>query len=102
MHGHHAFLVRAIRAAEEIALGFNAVADDFAAAMRAFRRQRVNRAFKTVEIVRSAVPDDFQRLVVIVSTNFTAHMHHSCLSRFQASRVASISWSCSASATPSS
>ena len=73
MHGHHAFLVRTTSAAIEIAFRFNAVADDFAAAMRAFGRQRVDGAFKTVKKVRGAVPDDFQRLVVIISANFAAH-----------------------------
>ena len=66
-------MVRAIGATIKAAMSFNAMADDFAAAMLAFRRQRVNRAFKTVKIVRDAILDDLERLIVIVFADFTLH-----------------------------
>jgi hypothetical protein len=47
--------------------------DDFATAMVALRGQGMNRALKTIEVMRDAVLDDFQRLIVIVSANFTLH-----------------------------
>src|SRR3954469_24817820 len=74
MHGGDAFLMRATGAAIKVALGFDTVSDDFAAAMLAFGSERMNGAFKTIEIARGAVFDDLQRLVVIVSANFTLHV----------------------------
>src|SRR5437764_1355733 len=44
----------AVRATEHRSAGLEAVADDPAAAMFAFRRQRVDRALEAVEIVRQA------------------------------------------------
>src|SRR4051812_9420816 len=53
------------------------MADDFAAAVIANRRDRVNRAFETVEHVRLAVPDNFEGLVVVVSANLArCHSQH--------------------------
>jgi hypothetical protein len=73
MDRSHTFFVRAVSATIHVASAFRAVADYFAATMLAFRRQRVNRAFKTVEVARDAVMDNFQLLVVFVSTRFTLH-----------------------------
>ena len=66
-------MVRAIGATIKTPMRFNAVADNFAAAMLAFRRQRVNRAFKTIKVVRDAVLDDLDRLVIIVFADFALH-----------------------------
>src|SRR6266508_1857243 len=49
----------------------DAMADDLAIAMLTPRRERVDRAFEAVEIMRFAMNGDFHRLVVIVSANFT-------------------------------
>src|SRR2546427_10838790 len=53
--GGDALFVGAMGAAEKCAARFNAVADNFAAAMLAFRSQRMNRAFKTIKIARPAI-----------------------------------------------
>jgi len=45
----HAFFMGAMRAAEERTAGFDAVADDLAAAMITFGRDRVNGAFEAIE-----------------------------------------------------
>lgn len=66
-------MMRATGAAEKLAAGFNAVTDDFAAAMFATRREQMNGAFEAIEIVRDAVDQNFQRLVVFVSADFTFH-----------------------------
>lgn len=60
-------------AAKEIAAGLNAVADYFAAAMFAFRSQRVDGAFEAIVVMRDSIHDNLHRLVVFVSTNFTLH-----------------------------
>src|SRR6185437_543516 len=73
VQGHNAFFVGAIGAAINAAASLHAVTDDLAAALLTFWRQRVNGAFKTVEIMRDAVLDDFQRLIVIVAAHFTSH-----------------------------
>jgi len=73
------FLVRAVSATIHIASRFDAMADYFATAMLAFGRERVNSALKTIEIARNAVMNNFQRLVVFVSTDFTLHTLFSCL-----------------------
>jgi len=75
----YSFFVRAVSATIHVASSFYAMADYFAAAMLAFRRQRVNGALKTIEIARNAVMNNFQRLVVFVSTDFTLHTLFSCL-----------------------
>src|ERR1051326_9000107 len=84
MHRRHALFVRAMSATIQIAPRLDPMADYFAAAMLAFRRQRVNRAFKTIEVSRDAVVYNFQRLVVLVSTDFTLHngLLSNCFSRF--------------------
>jgi hypothetical protein len=46
------------------------MADYFAAAMLAFRRERVNSAFKTIEVVRNAIHHDLDSLVIFVAATF--------------------------------
>jgi hypothetical protein len=51
----HAFLLGAMHAAEDLAVMLDAVSDDAAAAMRAGRRERLNRTFERVEDHGSAI-----------------------------------------------
>jgi hypothetical protein len=74
MHRGDAFRVSAVSAAVVIPPGLNPMSDDFAATMFALECERVNRAFETVKIMRNPRYDDFDRFVVLVSTNFTS-MH---------------------------
>jgi hypothetical protein len=71
--GHDTFVVCATGAAIKAAMCLDAVADDLAAAMFAFGRQRVNRAFKTIKVMRFAILYDFQWFVVIVFAHFALH-----------------------------
>jgi hypothetical protein len=57
-------------AAENLSVGLNAVSDYPAIAMRANRRQRVDRALKAVEGVMFSANDNFKRLVIFVFANF--------------------------------
>ncbi len=59
-----------MRATKERAARLHAMADDAAPAMAALRRQRVNCAFKAIEIMRNAVHHDFDRFVVFVAATF--------------------------------
>lgn len=103
MHGGHAFVVGAIRAAKKVAPGFHTVADDSAAAVLAFWRERVNGTFETIEVMRDPVHQDLDGLVVIVAANFTIMVHMRILARvcfpviapvdFQVSVAASKVWS---------
>jgi hypothetical protein len=61
---------RAMNAAEDLSVGFNAVPDNPAIAMRANRRQRVDRALKAVEGVMFSVNNHLKRLVIFVFANF--------------------------------
>jgi hypothetical protein len=61
---------RAVDAAENLAISFNAVPDDPAVAMRANRRQCVDRALEAIEGVVRPVNDHFKRLVVFIFANF--------------------------------
>jgi hypothetical protein len=56
--------------AEDLSIRFHAVPDDAAIAMRTNRRQRVDRALKTVEDVSFSPHDYFERFVVIVPADF--------------------------------
>jgi hypothetical protein len=61
----------AVSAAEEAAVGFDAVADDPAATVTAHRRQAVDRAFETVEDVpRTTCRGHFEPGCVFVSAHF--------------------------------
>jgi hypothetical protein len=57
-------------AAEDLSIGFHAVADDPAVAVRANRRKRVDRALKAIEGVVCAGNDYLERLVIFIFTNF--------------------------------
>ena len=67
-------------ATEDLSVGFYAVTDDPAVAVRANRRERMDRALKAIEGVVCAGNDYLERLVIFVSTNF-ACSHTKCLSR---------------------
>jgi hypothetical protein len=60
-----------MRTTVENAIGFDAVADNAATAMRARWRKRVNRALEAVEHVRATLMPDLERFVVVVSAHFT-------------------------------
>ncbi len=57
-------------AAEDLSIGFHAVADHPAVAVRANRRQRVDRAFEAIEGVMLPANDHFKRLVIFILANF--------------------------------
>ena len=59
-----------MNATEDLAVRFNAVADDPAIAVRADRRQRVDCALKAIEGVMFSANHNFKRLVVLVFANF--------------------------------
>src|SRR4051812_26877021 len=62
-------LLGTVRTAKDLAILLDTVADDFATAMRASRRQRVDRAFEGVEGVLPAAHRDLERLVVLVAAH---------------------------------
>src|SRR5689334_22269166 len=78
MHCHDSFFVGAMSAAINVSSGLHAMADDLTSAMFALGSQRVNGAFETIEIMRYPIHHDFNRLVILVSTNF-ARIHYSSL-----------------------
>jgi hypothetical protein len=57
-------------AAKDLSIGFHAVADHPALAVRANRRERVDCAFKAVEGVMLPSNDYLKRLVIIIFANF--------------------------------
>jgi hypothetical protein len=67
-------------AAEDLSIGFHAVADHPAVAVRANWRKRMDRALKAIEGVVCAGNDYLERLVIFVFTNF-ACSHTKYLSR---------------------
>src|SRR6185437_3974615 len=67
----HAGHVGAIGAAVERAFALDAVSDDFAAAVRARGRKRVNRALERVEGVGFTLHGHGERFVVVVPAHFT-------------------------------
>ena len=58
-------------ATEDLSVGFYAVTDDPAVAVRANRRQRVDRALEAVKGMVRAGHDYLKRLVVFIFANFT-------------------------------
>src|SRR5437879_1692832 len=70
--GHAGRVTGAVRAAEELAVDLDAVADDLAAAVLAHRCHVVDGALEAVEGVVRAGGDDFEGLVVVVATDLTA------------------------------
>ena len=61
---------RAVNAAIDLPIGFHAVSNDSAVAVRADRRQRVDRAFEAIECVMFPGYDHFKRLVIFILANF--------------------------------
>jgi hypothetical protein len=60
---------RAVDAAEDLSVRFDAVSDYPAVAMGANRRQRVDRALEAIEGVMFAANDYFKRLVIFILAN---------------------------------
>jgi hypothetical protein len=73
-------------ATEDLSIGFDAMSDDPAVAVRANRCQRMDRAFEAIEGVMLAGNDYFKRLVIFIFTNF-ACSHTTSISRAAASSV---------------
>ena len=73
VHRSYTFFMRAVSTTIDIAASFNTMANYLAAAMFAFGSECVNGAFEAIKVSRDAVVNDFQRLVIFVSTNFTLH-----------------------------
>jgi hypothetical protein len=66
------FLLGAVGAAEDGVALLDAMADHFASAMSACRRQRVDRTLETIECMLGViVGDDCERLRVLVAAHFT-------------------------------
>src|SRR5712691_10606644 len=80
MHGLDSFLVGAMGAAIKTAPGLHTVANDFAAAMLALWRQRMDRALETIKIMRDSRYHDLQRFIIFISTNFASVHKYSFLS----------------------
>ena len=59
-------------AAKDLSIGFHAVADHPALAVRANRRERVDCALKAIEDVTLAGNDYFKRLVIFIFANFAS------------------------------
>ena len=62
--------MRAMGAAIERPIGFDAVSDDLAPAVVADRRELVNRALEAVERVRFASRDHLEREMIVVAAHF--------------------------------
>jgi len=61
---------RAVDTTEDFSVRLDAVADDTTVAVRANRRQRVDRALEAIKGVTFSGDDDFKRLVIFVLANF--------------------------------
>jgi hypothetical protein len=61
---------RAVDAAENLPVRFNAVSDDPAVAVGTNWRQRVDRALEAIEGVMLPANDHFKRLVIFIFANF--------------------------------
>jgi len=72
MDGRYAFFVGTMSTAIKISTRFNSMADDLAATVLALRRQHLDGAFKAIEVMRNAIYDYFQRLIIFVAANFTS------------------------------
>jgi hypothetical protein len=59
-----------MNAAEDLSISFDTVPHNSAVAVRANRRQRVDRALEAIERVTLASYDHFKRLVIFIFTNF--------------------------------
>ena len=78
-------------AAEDLSIGFHAVADHPTLAARAHRRQRVYRAFEAIERMMLAGNDHFECFVIFILANL-ACSHTTSLSRAAASSVVFFSY----------
>ena len=67
---HDTGFLRAVGTAVERAPGLDTMSDDSALAVRAGRRQCMNRALETVEHVRFSGVNHFKGFVVVVSADF--------------------------------
>jgi hypothetical protein len=76
-----------MNAAKDLSVGFYTVPHDPAMAVRAHRRQRVDRAFEAVECVMLSGYDHFKRLVIFILANFAC-------SHTQLFRASTASWRC--------
>ena len=65
-------------ATEDLSIGFHAVADHPALAVRANRCERVDCAFEAIEGVMLAGNDHFKRLVIFIFANFTSSHNINC------------------------
>jgi len=65
---------RAVDAAEDLSVGFNAMPDNPAVAVRANRSQRVDRAREAVERVALSTNDHFKRLVIFIFATFACSL----------------------------
>jgi hypothetical protein len=75
-HTGNARVTSATCTAEDLAIAFDAVADNSAFAVSARRSHSVNRALEAVEYVGRSILVNFKALIVIVATNFTlSHCH---------------------------
>jgi len=54
MNGRYAFLMRAVCATKEVAARFDAMPDDFAATMIAFRSERMDGTLEAIKVMRNA------------------------------------------------
>ena len=58
-------------AAKDLSVGFHTVSHDSAVAVRADRRQCVDRTFEAIERVMLTGYDHFKRLIIFILANFT-------------------------------
>jgi hypothetical protein len=70
MNRRDSLFVGAMRAAEESAAGFHAMAYNLASAVFTLGRQCVNRTFEAIEVVGDTVHDDLERFVVFIAADF--------------------------------
>jgi hypothetical protein len=61
---------RAVDATKDLSVGLHTVPDNSALTVRADRRQRMDRAFETIECVMLSGYDHFKRFVIFILANF--------------------------------
>jgi len=67
----YTLLVRAVSTTVEATARFHSMANYFTSAMVAFRRHDMDGALEAIKIVGDTGGDDFDRFVVLISTNLT-------------------------------
>src|SRR5438132_14110809 len=80
VHADDTLLAGAMRATKHVASRLDPMADDGATAVAATGSQRVDGAFKGIEIMGDAIDDDLHHFVVFVAADFT-FIHILLLSR---------------------